>query len=130
MISAIRSDGTTACMTIDAPTDSEIFRVFAEQILVPFLRPGDVVIMDNLRAHKQESIPPLVTAAGASLLYLPPYSPDLNPIEKMWSKIKEFLRATKARTSESLDEAITKAFLVLTPKDALSWSASCGYTIS
>ena len=129
MISSIRSDGTKACMTIDSPTDGDVFLTFTEKVLVPSLRPGDIVIMDNLGAHKIEEVAARVVGAGATAAYLPAYSPDFNPIEKMWSKIKEFLRAAKARTSEALDAAIAAAFQSVTPQDALSWFASCGYTI-
>ena len=129
MISSIRLDGSKACMTIDAPTDGDVFEAFTEQVLVPTLRPGDVVVMDNLGAHRREAIAAAIARAGARAEYLPAYSPDLNPIEKMWSKVKEFLRAAKARTSEALDAAIEAAFQAVTPQDAAAWFASCGYTI-
>ena len=129
MISSIRLDGSKACMTIDAPTDGDVFQAFTEQVLVPALRPGDVVVMDNLGANRREEIAVALARAGARAEYLPAYSPDLNPIEKMWSKVKEFLRATKARTSDALDDAIEAAFQSVTPQDAASWFASCGYTI-
>jgi transposase len=120
MLSSIRADGTTACMTIDAPTDGDIFLGYVDQVLVPSLRPGDIVIMDNLSSHKLEKVAERVATAGATAAYLPAYSPDLNPIEKMWSKIKAFLRAAKARTSEALDAAIQAAFLSATPQAAVS----------
>jgi len=129
MISSIRLDGSKACMTIDAPTDGDVFQAFTEQVLVPALRPGDVVVMDNLGAHRREEIAAAIDRAGARAEYLPAYSPDLNPIEKMWSKVKEFLRAAKARTSDALDAAIEAAFLSVTSQDAASWFVSCGYTI-
>ena len=129
MISSIRLDGSKACMTIDAPTDGDVFQAFTEQVLVPALRPGDVVVMDNLGANRREEIAVALARAGARAEYLPAYSPDLNPIEKMWSKVKEFLRATKARTSDALDAAIEAAFQSVTPQNAPSWFASCGYTI-
>ncbi len=116
-------------MTIDAPTDGDVFLAYVDQVLVPSLRPGDIVIMDNLSSHKLEKVAERVATAGATVDYLPAYSPDLNPIEKMWSKIKAFLRAAKARTSEALDAAIQAAFLSVTTQDAASWLASCGYTI-
>ncbi len=116
-------------MTIDAPTDGDVFEAFTEQVLVPALRPGDVVVMDNLGAHRREEIAAAIARAGARTEYLPAYSPDLNPIEKMWSKVKESLRAAKARTSDALDAAIEAAFQSITPQDAASWFASCGYTI-
>ena len=129
MISSIRLDGSKACMTIDAPTDGDVFQAFTEQVLVPALRPGDVVVMDNLGAHRREEIAVALARAGARAEYLPAYSPDLNPIEKMWSKVKEFLRSTKARTSDALDAAIEAAFQSVTSQDAASWFTSCGYTI-
>ena len=116
-------------MTIDAPTDGAVFQAFTEQVLVPALRPGDVVVMDNLGAHRREEIAEAIARAGAQAEYLPAYSPDLNPIEKMWSKVKEFLRAAKARTSDALDAAIEAAFQSVTPQDAASWFDACGYTI-
>jgi transposase len=129
MISSIRLDGSKACMTIDAPTDGALFEAFTEQVRVPTLRPGDVVVMDNLGAHRREEIAAAIARVGAQAEYLPAYSPDLNPIEKMWSKVKEFLRAAKARTSDTLDTAIAAAFQSVTPQDAASWFASCGYRI-
>jgi len=89
--------------------DGEIFRAYVEQVLCPRLRPGDVVVMDNLSAHKVRGIRERIEAQGAELLYLPPYSPDLNPIEKAWFKLKHFLRGAKARTADGLDQAITEA---------------------
>jgi len=129
MISSIRLDGSKACMTIDAPTDGAVFEAFTERVLIPALRPGDVVIMDNLGAHRREEIAAAIARVGAQTEYLPAYSPDLNPIEKMWSKVKEFLRAAKARTSDALDAAIEAAFQSVTPQDVAAWFASCGYTI-
>jgi len=85
-------------MTIEAPTDSDVFLAYLEQVLCPRLQPGQVVVMDNLPAHKVEGVRSAIEAAGAELLYLPPYSPDFNPIEQAWSKIKQQLRSAKART--------------------------------
>ena len=116
-------------MTIDAPTDGAVFEAFTEQVLVPTLRPGDIVVMDNLGAHRREEIAAAIARVGAQAEYLPAYSPDLNPIEKMWSKVKEFLRAAKARTSEALDAAIEAALRSVTLQDVASWFVSCGYTI-
>jgi len=130
MISSVRRDGTTACMSVDAATDGDIFVAYVREVLVPTLRVGDIVVMDNLSVHKTEAAIGLIEAVGACVKYLPPYSPDLNPIEKMWSKIKEFLRGAKARTSRALDRAIREAFLTISSNDALSWFASCGYIIT
>ena len=128
MISSIRLDGRPACMTIDGATTSEVFREYVRRILVPTLRSGDIVIFDNLSAHKDRESLALIHAAGAMTLPLPAYSPDFNPIEKMWSKVKEFLRSVKARTQETLDQAITAALKTVTSADAQGWFSSCGYT--
>jgi transposase len=98
MISSIRLDGSTACMAIDSATDTEVFQTYVRQVLCPTLRPGDVVIMDNLSPHKNEQTLALIATAGAEVRFLPAYSPDLNPIEKMWSKVKTLLRGAEART--------------------------------
>ena len=127
MISSIRLDGTTAAMAIGAPTDTEVFATCVRRVLCPTLRAGDIVIMDNLRPHKNEGTLALIAAAGATVLFLPAYSPDLNPIEKMWSKIKALLRGAQARTRETLIKAIAAALQTVTPKDAIGWFASCGY---
>jgi len=89
MISSIRPDGTTACMTIEGATDAEVFREYVHHVLAPTLRAGDIVVMDNLTPHKSEAPLALIEQTGAQVLFLPAYSPDLNPIEKMWSKIKQ-----------------------------------------
>jgi len=130
MISSIRYDGTTACMTIEGPTTTDVFRAYVRHILVPTLRPGDMVILDNLSSHKNAAILALIEKTGATAKFLPAYSPDLNPIEKMWSKIKEFLRAAKARTQEALEKAIAKALNKISAKDAAGWFQSCRYTIT
>ena len=127
MISSIRLDGSTACMVIDGATTSVVFREYVRHFLVPILRPGDIVVLDNLGAHKDTEARQLVEAAGATMAPLPAYSPDLNPIEKMWSKVKEFLRAAKARTSEALLSAIGAALETIEPSDAIGWFESCGY---
>jgi len=128
MISSIRLDGTTACMALEGTTDTESFRAYVSQVLLPTLRPGDLVIMDNLSPHKSDPTLALITNAGAQALFLPAYSPDLNPIEKMWSKLKARLRAAAARTPADLITAIGQALAQITPKDALGWFVSCGYS--
>ena len=110
MISSIRLDGSTACMALEGTTDTESFRAYVREVLVPTLRPGDIVVMDNL------------------LLFLPAYSPDLNPIEKMWSKVKGLLRGAEARTLADLITAIGQALARITSQDALGWFAYCGYS--
>jgi transposase len=128
MISSIRLDGSTACMALEGPTDTESFRAYVSEVLCPTLRPGDIVVMDNLSPHKSDPTLALITKAGAQVLFLPAYSPDLNPIEKMWSKVKALLRGAEARTSADLITAIGQALARVTPQDALGWFASCGYS--
>ena len=115
-------------MAVDGSTDIEVFRAYVLQVLFPSLRPGDLVIMDNLSPHKNSQAIELIEKAGAKVLFLPAYSPDLNPIEKMWSKIKEYLRAAEARTHDALIVAIGEALAKITPQDAMNWFASCGYS--
>ena len=128
MICAMRLDGSTACMTIEGATDTEVFQVFVRQVLCPTLRPGDLVIMDNLPPHKSTETLSLIQQLGAEVLFLPAYSPDLNPIEKMWSKLKEFLRSAEARSQASLTQAIASALETITAQDGINWFASCGYS--
>jgi transposase len=129
MISSIRRDGSTAAMTVEGATTSEVFRAYIEHILAPTLRPGDIVVLDNLSPHKDKTALALIEQAGAEVRFLPPYSPDFNPIEKMWSKVKTLLRSAKARTDEALLTAIGAALSRVTAHDAEGWFASCGYTI-
>jgi transposase len=128
MISSIRLDGSTACMALEGTTDTESFRAYVAQVLAPTLRPGDIVVMDNLSPHKSDPTLALIRSAGAQVLFLPAYSPDLNPIEKMWSKVKGLLRAAEARTSAELVAAIGQALAKITRQDALGWFVSCGYS--
>jgi len=114
-------------MAIDGATDADVFREYVGHVLLPSLSPGDVVVLDNLPAHKDKEAIKLIESAGAEVWFLPPYSPDFNPIEKMWSKIKEFLRAAKARTQEALLNAIAAALNAITAQDAQGWFGACGY---
>ena len=125
LIGALRLSGMVAPMTVEAATDGQIFLAYVEYFLCPVLRPDDVVVMDNLSAHKVDGIAQLIETTGAKLLYLPPYSPDLNPIEKAWSKIKQILSAIKARSTETLDQAITEALHHITPDNARAWFRLC-----
>jgi transposase len=129
MISSVRLDGSTACMTIEGATDTAVFQAYVRAILCPSLRPGDIVIMDNLGPHKNEHTVALIAAAGASTRFLPAYSPDLNPIEMMWSKVKALLRSAEARSADQLQSAIARALLAVSPDDARGWFAACGYSI-
>jgi transposase len=127
VLGALTCDGLLATMTIEAATDGDVFLAYVEQVLRPKLRPGQVVVMDNLAAHKVAGVRETIEAAGARLVYLPPYSPDFNPIEPCWGKIKQCLRALKARTLETLEQAITQALASITPDNALAWFQHCGY---
>ena len=128
MISSIRWDGSTACLAIEGATDTEVFRAYVREVLCPTRRAGDLVIMDNLSPHKNDLTLDLIVQAGASVAFLPAYSPDFNPIEKMWSKGKQFLRSAEARTREALTAAIAAALRHVTRQDAVNWFASCGYS--
>jgi transposase len=128
MISSMRLDGSTTCMAIEGATDAEVFRTYVQKVLYPTLRPGDIVIMDNLAAHKDAQSLALISQAGAQALFLPAYSPDLNPIEMMWSKVKNLLRSLEARTLPDLVTAIRSALESITPQDAMNWFAHCGYS--
>jgi transposase len=121
ILGALRLSGISAAMTIEEATDGDIFLAFIEQVLCPTLAAGDVVVMDNLSSHKVGRVSQLIAAQGAEALYLPPYSPDLNPIEKAWSKIKQFLRSTRARSTQELDQAISEALKRITPDNAKAW---------
>jgi transposase len=127
VLGALSLGGIQAAMTVEGSTDTAVFLTYVQRVLVPTLRPGQVVLMDNLSAHKDERIQTAIASVGAKLEYLPPYSPDLSPIEECWSKLKASLRATAARTREALDAAITHAFTLITPHDARGWFAHCGY---
>ena len=127
MLAALGSRGVEAVMTIDGATAAEVFQGYVEQVLRPTLRPGDIVIMDNLRAHKVAGIREAVEQAGAQLLYLPPYPPDLSPIEPCWSKLKTALRTAQARTREALEQAM--ALATITVSDAHHWFHHCGYAL-
>ncbi|MEO7029340.1 MAG: IS630 family transposase [Acidobacteriaceae bacterium] len=121
ILGAMDHRGMLAAMTIEAATDREIFLAYLDEVLCPKLRPGHVVVMDNLSAHKVEGVRERIERAGATLLYLPPYSPDLNPIEKAWSKLKQSLRAIGARSEETLHHAVAQLLPSITPNDATAW---------
>jgi transposase len=127
LLSAIRTEGIAGSLAFPGGTDTEAFTTYLDKVLLPSLRPGDVVILDRLNVHKAARVKALVESVGAKLQLLPPYSPDFNPIEKMWSKVKEQLRKAKARTTEALHQAITAALQTVTQLDIRNWFASCGY---
>ena len=127
LTAAVRLDGVGACLAFDGATDSAAFETYLERCLAPTLRPGDVVILDNLSCHKTAEAARLIAAAGAELRFLPAYSPDLNPIERMFSKLKTWLRSAKARTIDGLIEAMGDALRAVRPGDVLGWFRHSGY---
>ncbi len=129
MLASISLNGIDAPMTIEGAVDGLVFLEYVKQVLCPTLEPGDIVVMDNLSAHKINGVSQAIEECGARVLYLPPYSPDLNPIEKCWSKIKTYLRQAKARTREALEQALKEVLLLITKEDAKGWFKSCGYSL-
>jgi transposase len=127
MIGAVRQDGSTACMTVEGAVNAEIFRSYVREVLLPTMRAGDILVMDNLSTHKDQESLDLLKNAGVTVRFLPAYSPDYNPIELMWSKVKAYLRKVEARCNESLLRAIGDALSKVTQKDATHWFAHCGY---
>jgi transposase len=127
MLSAIRSDRVAAAMVTDGPVDGLVFLGFIEHFLVPVLRPGDIVVMDNLNSHKVTGVREAIEALGAEVWYLPPYSPDLNPIEQMWSKVKAVLRRLARRTAKALYRAVGYALRQVTSDECRNYFANCGY---
>ena len=123
----LRRDGLVAPMVLDGPMNGDAFRAYVEQVLVPTLKPGDVVIMDNLPAHKVSGVREAIEAAGAIRLFLPPYSPDFNPIEMAFAKLKAMLRKTAARTVPDLWDAIAGALDAFTPAECQNYFAATGY---
>ncbi|MCD7947319.1 MAG: IS630 family transposase [Oscillospiraceae bacterium] len=128
ILSSVRINGERVYTTFSGAVNGERFKEYLREFLVDSLHPGDIVIMDNLRSHKVAGVAELVASSGATILYLPPYSPDLNPIEQMWSKIKAYLRMVKARTVDSLHAAIPDAFDCVSSSDISGWFAACGYS--
>jgi transposase len=126
-VAGLRSSGVIAPMVLDGPMTGDVFRAYVEQMLAPALSPGDVVVMDNLAAHKVAGVPEAIRAAGASLLYLPPYSPDLNPIEQLFAKLKALLRSVAARTKEALWDAIGQALDAFPEAECQNYLTNCGY---
>lgn len=129
MLGALSLYGIDAVMTVEGATDAEVFLAYVEHVLAPTLQPGEIVVMDNLRAHNVDGVQHAIEGRGARLLSWPPYSPDLSPIEHCWSKLKTSLRSAKARTREALDTAIMHALTTVTASDARSWFSYCGYTV-
>lgn len=127
LVAGLSTDGIVAPMVMDGAMDGEMFSAYVETLLAPCLVPGDIVIMDNLTAHKVSDARQAIEAAGATLLFLPAYSPDFNPIEKAIAQLKAFLKTAAARTKTELDAAIAKAVERVTPQNAENYFAACGY---
>jgi transposase len=127
LIGAIDGSGLIASFALRGATDTQAMIVFLSEILLPQLKPGDCVVWDNLSVHKTLAVRRMFEKAEVELLYLPPYSPDLNPIEMCWSKLKTSLRTAAARTYEKLSEAISAAIKEITARDAQNWIRHCGY---
>ena len=127
LVAGLCTDGIIAPMVIDGPMDGEMFSAYVRTLLAPCLMPGDIVILDNLPAHKVTAARKAIEAVGATMLFLPAYSPDFNPIEKAINQIKAFLKKTAARTKDELDAAIATAIDIVTPQNAGNYFATCGY---
>jgi transposase len=126
-VAGLRSTGIIAPLVVDGPMTGETFRAYVEQVLAPALSPGDVVVMDNLAAHKVTGLRKAIAAVGASILYLPPYSPDLNPIEQMFAKLKALLRRAAARTRETLWTTIGRLLDTFSPAECRNYLTNSGY---
>jgi transposase len=129
LLGAMTQQGMLASMTVESPTDGDVFLAYLDEVLCPQLQAGQVVVMDNLSVHKVAGVRERIEAVGATLLYLPPYSPDFNPIEQAWSKIKQKLRSAQARTVEALEAAVAQALATVTSQDATAWFHHCGHAI-
>ena len=127
VIAALRAEGVVAPLVFDGAIDGQSFLAYAEQFLAPALRPGDVVVMDNLGSHKVAGVREAVEARGATLLYLPPYSPDLNPVEQVFAKLTALLRAEAARTVEALWAAVGRLIARFPAAECVRYLAHCGY---
>jgi transposase len=126
-VAGLRLDGIAAPMVLDGPINRDSFQAYVDQVLVPELAPGDVVVMDNLSSHKGPAVRRAIETAGASLLYLPPYSPDFNPIEQVFAKAKAILRTAAARTADDLTIAIQDAFSAFRPNECRNYLTAAGY---
>jgi len=127
LIAALRCDGVMAPLVFTGATDEVAFQSYVEQVLVPELRPGDIVVLDRLAAHRGAAVGRAIRKVGAGVWYLPPYSPDYNPIEKIWAKVKAWLRRAGARTTAALWETIADALRAVTVQDCQNSFAHCGY---
>jgi transposase len=129
VLSSARLDGTTVPCVFEGALNGGLFREYVQKLLVPALKPGDIVVTDNMSAHKVGGIAEIIEAVGARAIFLPPYSPDFNPVELMWSKMKAILRKLKVRAKELLDEAVAFALNAVTTSDLAGWFAHDGYQL-
>ncbi len=129
MIGAIALDGWRSLITLNAATDGDVFLAYVKQQLIPNLKPGDTVVMDNLAAHKRADVIAALRAVGADVLFLPPYSPEYNPIEKAWAKLKELLRRLSTLSRDAFDAAVVTAMDAISTNDVCAWTRFAGYTI-
>ena len=129
LIAALTADGTGPTLALDGAADGPAFLAYLRECLLPTLRPGQVVVMDNLSVHKGDKVRAVIAGAGCTPLYLPAYSPDLNPIELAFAKLKEALRRAGARTKEALLDALASALDAITAQDARGWFAACGFPL-
>lgn len=127
LIAAMSLEGLLAPMQVNLATTGDVFLAYLDQVLCRVLKPGQIVLMDNLPAHKVKGVRERIEAVGAELMYLPRYSPEYNPVEQLWSKLKGWLRRVSARTTETLDASIAEAFEQITAEDAQGWFRHCGY---
>jgi len=127
-VAALRHDRLTAPMVVDGPMNGRVFREYVRQVLSPTLEPGDIVVMDNLSSHKAAGVREAIEAAGAMLVYLPPYSPDLNPIELAFAKLKSLLRTAAARAVQDIEETIGELLDQFTPRECHAYFRHCGYS--
>lgn len=130
LLAAMSAEGITAAMTMTGATDREVWPLFVRQVLLPTLRPGQIVLWDNLGVHKNQQMRQLIAAQGCEVRFLPPYSPDFSPIEQAFSKLKTALRQTGARTRPALEDAIADGLATITPHDASAWFRHCGYALT
>jgi transposase len=129
LLGAMSLAGVGAVMTVEGATDAEVFRAYVKHVLGPTLVPGDIVVLDNLSVHKVSGLQQMLARRRIRLRYLPPYSPDMAPIESCWSKLKTYLRKAQARARDTLDAAIAQALATITPADARGWFTHCGYAV-
>ncbi len=130
VVSLIGLGGVEATMLVEGAVDTLVFNAFCENFVRPCLKVGDVLVLDNLGAHRASRIEEMAASCGASVIWLPPYSPDFSPIEQMWSKLKTHLRKVKARTVEELDRAVSEGLKLITGSDCRNWFKHCGYQVA